>query len=174
MPFGSSVHRPIDRSQLSATGLSRVRVITGDPFAAFCRRALVQKPVRLSLVSPWLSPRTDEASLTALIEHAARNEATIFLVTRPPTSSAHTAAIELVRSTHRGQVHLNPSLHGKLYICESKGGRGFAVVGSANCTSNSARLDEIAIMLTPHRNSRILSTLTNHGLVALLDDGRPN
>lgn len=171
MRFGHSVHRALDRSQLSASGLARTRLITDDPFGAFARRTLLTQPVRISIASPWISPRADEPNLEKVIEHAASHRATITLVTRPPTSEAHSKAIEMVQGRAKAHVFFNPTLHGKLYICESKDGRGFAVIGSANCTPNSASLDEIAVMISPTKGSRVISDLSSDGLVALMGKG---
>jgi hypothetical protein len=123
----------------------------------------------VTIVSPWINDDCVRiVTLAALIRHAARHRAAIVVVTRPPSSETHAAAVKLVQDAPKARVYFNPRLHAKLYVCESRGDRGLAVVGSANGTGNSAFLDEVAILLRPERGSIIITELagaTVRGLI---------
>jgi hypothetical protein len=152
---------------------ARLRVIVRDPFGAFARSALIECPRRICVVSPWVCDRDIRvASLGRLAEHAAAHGAALVLVTRPPTSDHHQAAIELIRQLPGGRVFLNPRLHGKLYVCESGKGRGVAVVGSANCTDGSAWLDELGLLVRPERGSQIVHELGSRAVWSLMGASR--
>lgn len=88
-------------------------------------------------------------------------------------SDPHEHAVELVRAVPKSRVYFNPRLHAKLYICESRRGGGLAVVGSANGTSNSAALDEVAVLLRPERGSSIINELAGPTVRGLIDGRRP-
>lgn len=171
MSFTDSVQgRAADVTMLAPAIRARVRIIRSDPFGAFARAAAGQAPRRLTIVSPWINDECDRiVTLAALLRHAERHGAAVVLITRPPTTEPHERAVQLVRSTERSHVYLNPRLHAKLYICESGRGRGIAMVGSANGTGSSAALDEVAVLLRPERGSTIISELagpTVRGLMA--------
>lgn len=168
MPSVPSVHRQTHLVRLAAERRARVRVLGRDPFGQFTQACLRERPRRITIVSPWVTDReVRAASLARLVAHAERHGAMIIMVSRPPVSELHRAAIELVRTASRSRVQLNPRLHGKLYVCETGEHRGVAVIGSANGTENSAFLDEIALMVRPDRGSPLIDELATHGVRAL-------
>lgn len=75
----------------------------------------------------------------------------------------------------RSTVHLNPALHAKLYVCDSRAGGGVAVIGSANLSAASTSLAEISLMVRPLRGSKIIQELSGpvvRGLMAKRSQGR--
>lgn len=124
----------------------------------------------MTIISPWINDDCVRLiTLAALIRHVVRQRATIIVVTRPPLSETHAAAVRLVQDAPKSRVYFNPRLHAKLYVCESGGGRGLAVVGSANGTGNSASLDEVAILLRPEGGSNIITELAGPTVRGLID-----
>jgi hypothetical protein len=145
-----------------------VRLITRDPFGHFTRVCLRERPRRITIVSPWLTDaEVRPSALSRLVAHAERLGAAIVVVSRPPRSELHQNAIDLVKATSRSRVRFNPRLHGKLYVCETGGRRGVAVIGSANGTASSAHLDEIALMVRPDHGSPLIGELASQGVRAL-------
>ncbi len=145
-----------------------MRLITRDPFGHFTRVCLRERPRRITIISPWLTDAdVRPTTLSRLVVHAERHGAAIVVVSRLPRSEMHQDAIDLVQATSRSRVRFNPRLHGKLYVCETGGGRGFAVIGSANGTDSSAHLDEIALLVRPDRGSRLIAELATKGVRAL-------
>jgi hypothetical protein len=153
---------------------ARVTVVRRDPFGAFARVALSLQPRRIILVSPWLSEGTGAyAPITSLIEHTVRHDAGLVLVSRPPANDSHATIVSKVRQVAHARVYLNPRLHAKLYICESRRGRGVALIGSANSTCGSHRLDEVALLVRPDRGSTIITELAGPTVRALMGAGQP-
>jgi phosphatidylserine/phosphatidylglycerophosphate/cardiolipin synthase-like enzyme len=153
---------------------AHVQVTTGDVLGSFVaavtrtRRRLR----RLTIVSPWISYGED-FPLARLLQRAERDHAAVVLVTRPPTTESHAAAVEAVEANSRGRVFLNERLHAKLYVCQEHGAPGFAVVGSANMTSASAQLDELAIVIRPiGTGRRLISGLAGTSVLQLARRGR--
>jgi hypothetical protein len=139
-----------------------VRLITGGVLDTFAHEVDRSKHRirRLTIVSPWLS--FGEASrdpLGRLLHRAEHDGAAIVLITRPSTSEAHGAVVEAVTKLPRSSVVFNRRLHAKLYACEEDRGRGFAVIGSANMTAASSRLDEAALLIRPDRDKTMISDL---------------
>ena len=145
-------HSPPRWSARSAS----VRVISGNAFGAFARAVARETPERITLVSPWLDNASADGALGRVLRHAARHGAWVRLITRRGDTNAHQEAIEAVRSSARGTVRVNPDVHAKVFVCESVGGRGFAVIGSANLTSGFERLDELGVLIRPVGRSRIV------------------
>jgi hypothetical protein len=165
MASGRTVHsRRAERKRSTCkTPLTRARVrfISGDILGAFAdevgrSRGRIQ---RLTIVSPWVTHEGTGGVLARLLERAERDGASVTLITRPDPSAGHLAAMSAVEGAARGRVLLNERLHAKMYICELGGGRGFALIGSANMTTSSKDLDEMAILVRPLRGSRMLSQL---------------
>jgi hypothetical protein len=145
--------------------------LTGDVLEAFVTEVsrTRDRVCRLTLVSPWVTYVDDADVLGRLVARAVRDDASIALVTRPPSGSGHAEAIRRVSSLPRGRVVFNARLHAKVYICEQSRRRGFAVVGSANLTSASAGLDEAALLIRPSRGSALIGEIA--GVAGRL--GRP-
>lgn len=160
-----------DLGNLTAAHSARVAVVLRDPFQVFARAALAREPGRISIVSPWVSDASRRRySFERLVAHAERHEAGFVLVTRPPMSDAHEAVLERVSRLRRGVIRLNASLHAKLFVCEGRHGNGVALVGSANCTENSASLDEAGLLVRPHAGSQIIEALGQAAVRALSGD----
>ena len=154
---------------------SRVGILRVDPFGAFAQAVARETPTRITIVSPWINDEHDRmVKLAALVRHAVRERAAIVLVTRPPVSEAHKRAVRLIESAPRSQVHFNRRLHAKLYVCECRARSGFAVIGSANGTGNSARLDEVAVLIRPVGGSMIISELAGPTVRGLMDSRTRN
>jgi hypothetical protein len=135
------------------------RPIRRDIFSTFVAELRRERPTRIWLVSPWLSRDVGGEALDQLVAHAARHDAPVHVVTRRPASEAHAEAIGAVTSLRRSHVSYSPAVHAKLYVCESGGRRGFAVVGSANMTVGADALDEFALLVRPRRDSALVRDL---------------
>jgi hypothetical protein len=141
-----------------------------DVFGSFVSAVILENPTRITLISPWLGD-PESGRLGRVLAHAEEHGAAVLLVTRPPVSATHSAAITATASMRRGRVHLNAKLHAKLYVCESVDGRGVAVLGSANGTDRSAALDEVGLIIRPDRGSEIITHLGRHAARSLLGGG---
>jgi phosphatidylserine/phosphatidylglycerophosphate/cardiolipin synthase-like enzyme len=165
-----SVSSQADRPHLPTAHRARVRIVCRDVFGSFVRAAILERPSRITVISPWLGdPETGRFG--RVLAHAEEHGAAVLLVTRPPVSPTHSAAIAATAQMPRGRVHLNAKLHAKLYVCESENGRGVAVLGSANGTDRSATLDEIGLIIRADRGSEIITHLGRHAVRELLAEG---
>ena len=169
----SSAHNVPDRSdsRKSAPRRAFVQVVTGDIFGLFAREALQARPLRLTIVSPWVdSDIAHTPSLNELLDHAEQCKASVVLGTRPLETPRHARAVASVLNYRRGRIFLDPNLHAKLYVCEEADGRGFAVVGSANMTDSSRRLRELAVIVRPQARSRVLADLGHQAVATLTEN----
>lgn len=151
---------------------SDVRVVLGDPLIVFTTAVLKQRPVRMTLISPWLS--FDASSdLGLLIAHARRCDTRVTLVTRPPLLDGAVAAVEAVCALPQSRVILCESLHAKTYVSECGDGSGLAFVGSANLTEGAQRLFESGLLVRSYRGRgvilRDLGETTVKAIAALKD-----
>jgi phosphatidylserine/phosphatidylglycerophosphate/cardiolipin synthase-like enzyme len=135
-------------------------VLTTDVFGVFVDEVIRLRPRRIEVVSPWLGDEPDLARVKALLEHAARFGAAVVLTTRTPHTEAHMAALDAFSDYPAARVVTNDHLHAKLYVCEDTRRRGVAVVGSANLSRGSERLDESAVVIRPMANSRVIRDLS--------------
>lgn len=165
-----SVQASPDLSVLTPPLLARVTLLADDPFGVFARAAARERPSRVTIVSPWLAADSDErrVSFRRLVGRVDRCGGTVVLVTRPPSSPGHAEAIECVADTRHGTIYLNSTLHAKLFVCETRGRGGFAVVGSANASAGSSNLDEFALLIRPEGGSRIVRNLAGAAVRGLL------
>jgi hypothetical protein len=138
-----------------------VQVIRGDVLATFADAITRTRPPlrRVMIVSPWVSEAAGGGLLGLITRRVLADQAALILITRPYSNEAHVSVIEAIRALPRGSVFTNPALHAKVYLCEQGGGRGFAVIGSANMTSGSARLVESAVLIRPLARSRIIAQI---------------
>jgi len=103
---------------------------------------------RLWLISPWLSSEEEgQDSLLMLADALRGRNCTVILITRPPSSTWHLKALELLRANTKLTAFKCANLHTKLYIAECDGFRA-ALLGSANLTTRGDRINrELAIEL---------------------------
>jgi phosphatidylserine/phosphatidylglycerophosphate/cardiolipin synthase-like enzyme len=74
------------------------------------------------------------------------DEATLYVVTRPPTEPWHRDAVEQLATARTVSVRLLPALHTKLYWASTAQG-DFALIGSANLTQRSLANREIGVLI---------------------------
>jgi hypothetical protein len=100
------------------------------------------------IISPWISEFSSHGmmSFTQLLKRFRDDDATVYVVTRPPNDSWHKNALDKIVATEKANVALVPSLHTKLYCASTKKG-SFALLGSANLTSQSLSSIEIGVLL---------------------------
>lgn len=130
----------------------------GDILGRFTTAALRSRPIRICLVSPWLT-ETDHGRLRLLIRHANAQNAELLVVTRPPSTNLGERAIEMVRSARSHKVLVADALHAKMYISQEPQGRGVALVGSANMTAGGTRFAEVGVLLRPLTGSSLIDDL---------------
>lgn len=103
---------------------------------------------RLFIVSPWISDFGAEGGMTfaQVLKRVKDDDATAYVVSRPPEESWHRVAIETIAATGKANIALVPSLHTKLYCADTDQG-SFALMGSANFTEKSLTNREIGVLL---------------------------
>ena len=171
MTFVTNVHRGRHPGKPN-TGFfparrATVEPVWGDTLGRFTAAALRSRPIRICLVSPWLT-ETDHGRLRLLVRHANAQNAELLVVTRPPSTQPGEQAIEMVRSALTHRVLVSDALHAKMYISQELDGPGVALVGSANMTAGGARLAEVGVLLRPLAESSLIDDLV---LVALMQLG---
>jgi hypothetical protein len=140
--------------------------VWGDVLGRFMAAALRSRPIRICLVSPWLT-ETDHGRLRLLVRRADAQNAELLVVTRSPSSRAGEQAIEIVRSARTHRILVNDALHAKMYISQELHGRGVALVGSANMTAGGSHLAEVGILLRPLAESNLIDDLVRVALTQL-------
>jgi hypothetical protein len=148
-----------------------VQAVWGDILGAFTSAALRARPIRLCLVSPWLT-ETDHDRLKTLVRHATRHSAEIVVVTRPTAATASLRALEAIHRTSKLRILTNERLHAKLYVCEESDGRGVALVGSANLTNNATKMVEVGVLVRPLGGDPIVEDLARIATTYLADRTR--
>lgn len=100
------------------------------------------------LVSPWISNFGPTAGMTysQLLKRLKDDDATAYVVSRPPVESWHKDALDELVLTQRANVALVPTLHTKLYCAITDQG-AFAMMGSANLTEQSLSNREIGVLI---------------------------
>ena len=103
---------------------------------------------KVFLISPWISEFGDAGGMTfrQLLKRFTDDDATVYVVSRPPVEQFHVAALEQLASTGKANVALVPSLHTKLYCADTNQG-SFAMLGSANFTDQSLKNREIGALI---------------------------
>jgi hypothetical protein len=103
---------------------------------------------RIYLISPWISSFGDECGMTfpQFLKRLKDDNATAYVVTRPPEQVWHRSAVECIAQTGQANVVLVPSLHTKLYCADTAQG-SFALLGSANLTMQSLTNREIGVLI---------------------------
>ena len=126
-----------------------VRILTDRVLKAFAElvHAYSNRVFRIWVITPWLSSEDDdEDALLQLLDSIRRSRGcSLIVVTRPPASDQHLAAIVALRRHASTTIYLCASLHTKLYIAECDGFRA-AVLGSPNFTTRGDRVNrELAV-----------------------------
>ena len=85
-------------------------------------------------------------SFRQLLKRLKDDDATAYVVSRPPVDLWHRSALEQIASTGKANVALVPSLHTKLYCADTDQG-SFALIGSANLTEQSLSNREIGVLI---------------------------
>jgi hypothetical protein len=114
------------------------------------------------LVSPWISNFSEPGamSFSQLLKRLHDEDATAYVVTRPPDKEWHQRAIDHIASTGKANIVTVPQLHTKLY-CAVTSQSSFAMLGSANFTRQSLANREIGVfMRASGGGKRIVGDLT--------------
>lgn len=103
---------------------------------------------RLYIISPWISEFNEVAGMNfrQLLKRLRDDNATAYVVSRPPLESWHRDAIAALKETGCASIVFVEGLHTKLYCAETKMG-SFALLGSANLTQQSLFNREIGVLL---------------------------
>jgi phosphatidylserine/phosphatidylglycerophosphate/cardiolipin synthase-like enzyme len=118
---------------------------------------------RIYLISPWISSFGDECGMTfpQFLKRLKDDDATAYVVTRPPEQAWHRSAVEDIALTGQANVALVPSLHTKLYYADTAQG-SFALLGSANLTAQSLHNREIGVLIRSVNAGRQLVRNLSH------------
>ncbi len=104
---------------------------------------------RLHIISPWITS-FDESngsiSFQQLLHRLKHDNATAYVVTRPPEDQSHKLAIESLAETGRASIALLPELHTKLFVADTAQS-SFAMLGSANFTKRSFTNRELGVLI---------------------------
>ena len=103
---------------------------------------------RIFVVSPWISDFGSDAGISfdQLAKRVRDDNATVYVVSRPPVEEWHRSALDRLGATGQASIALVRDLHTKLYCAETAQG-AFALVGSANLTQRSLANREIGVLL---------------------------
>jgi len=85
-------------------------------------------------------------SFHQLLKRLRDDDATAYVVSRPPEEAWHADALREIASTGKANIALVPELHTKLFCAETDQG-AFALLGSANLTKLSLTNREIGVLL---------------------------
>jgi hypothetical protein len=118
------------------------------------------------IISPWITAAADPACpFSSLVQVIRSRRLPAYFVTRPPENSAHTKAIDILRSCPTVELVYNESVHAKIYACTAPSPHGFALLGSANLTAGSLAQYEIGLLVIGMGpGSAIVEDLANFGL----------
>ena len=99
---------------------------------------------KLFLISPWISEFGVEAGMSVgqLVKRLKDDNATAYIVTRPPVEVWHRTALDRFAERGKANIALVESLHTKLYCADMDQG-SFALLCSANLTIQSLNNIEI-------------------------------
>jgi hypothetical protein len=103
---------------------------------------------RLYLVSPWISEFDGAAGMhfDQFMKRLVDDNATVYVVSRPPTEEWHRRALQRFATTGRANIVTVEDLHTKLLWAETDQGT-FALIGSANLTQQSLANREIGVLI---------------------------
>jgi hypothetical protein len=103
---------------------------------------------KVYLVTPWISEisRPGIPTLSQMAKRLRDENATAYVVTRPPVEDWHEHALQILEGSRRANIALVPQLHTKLY-CASTAQADFALFGSPNLTQQSLDNIELGIFI---------------------------
>jgi hypothetical protein len=103
---------------------------------------------KVYLITPWISEISHPGvpTLAQMAKRLRDENATLYVVTRPPIEDWHENALQIIESTQRANIVLVPELHTKLY-CASTAEAEFALFGSPNLTQKSLQNIEIGLFV---------------------------
>jgi hypothetical protein len=103
---------------------------------------------KVFLISPWISSfdSCSGMNFTQLLQRLKADDATVYVVTRPPEEEWHQNALDELGATGKANIVLVADLHTKLYCAITDQG-SLALVGSANLTQKSLTNREIGVLL---------------------------
>jgi hypothetical protein len=103
---------------------------------------------KLFLISPWISDFGLDGGMTftQILKRLRDDDATLYVVSRPPLENWHKSALDQIASTGKANIALVPELHTKLYCADTDHGT-LALVGSANFTAKSLVNRELGVMI---------------------------
>jgi hypothetical protein len=113
---------------------------------------------KLVIVSPWISDvDTSMASMSTgqLVRRLEDEDATLYLVTRPPVQQWHRDAVTRLADSGRANIAYLPDLHVKLFTAQTTQS-SFAMLGSANFTSRSLLNRELGVLATSVGEGRLV------------------
>jgi hypothetical protein len=102
----------------------------------------------LYIISPWISSFNSEAGVTfeQMLKRLSDDDATAYVVTRPPTEEWHRTAVRQLAETNNASIKFVEALHTKLY-CAGTAQGDLALVSSANFTQHSLENREIGVLI---------------------------
>ncbi len=134
--------------------LSTRRVL--DLFLSNLNRAHSWK--RINIISPWISDiygPNASINLDQMLRRFRDDDATVYVVTRPPEEKWHQEAIDRIAATQRANIALLPHLHVKLFTAQTAAS-SFAMLGSANFTTRSLTNREIGVLVSATGDGKAL------------------
>jgi hypothetical protein len=111
---------------------------------------------RLNIVSPWISEvggPLATLNFDQLLRRLRDDRTTVYVVTRPPEEDWHARAVQRLAESGRASIALLPELHVKLYTAQTVQ-TSFAMLGSANFTTQSLINREIGVLVTAAGDGR--------------------
>jgi len=103
---------------------------------------------KLSIVSPWISQMSGERyNLTSILDKVEKDRISTLVITRRPIWPYHQTAISILERSDFVQIRYNDNLHAKIYVCENAKTPSFALLGSANLTSQAIRAHEAGVFV---------------------------
>lgn len=137
-------------------GYPWARLVTHHVISQFLR-VLARSPgwSTVYLVSPWLSEVSDQGtpSLSQLARRLQTEDATAYVVTRPPIEPWHEDAVSILEESGHANIALVPELHAKLY-CAKTAAADFGMFGSANLTQRSLQNLELGLFVASSGEGR--------------------
>jgi len=128
----------------------RASIVRG-PVHDVCARRLQrarQHARQIVIVSPWITLGAETVdAVQAIGALATKDRIPTYIITRPPTQASHERAMQFLQSCPMIEVVYNRSVHAKVIACLAPYPYGFALLGSANLTANSAGLYEVALLV---------------------------
>jgi hypothetical protein len=112
---------------------------------------------KVYLVSPWISEISHPGvpSLAQMAKRLRDEDATAYVITRPPIEDWHEKALRILENSRRANIVLVPDLHTKLY-CASTAEADFALFGSPNLTQQSLQNIELGVFVSGTSAGRML------------------